>query len=531
MTNSPTSSPNCHEKHDNSMVARTVGALCLGPTGNEQGTHYFYSLVSGRIIRRTHFTELPIPADVIVRISDIGRDQGMPPTLTFGNRMGHEYPDLDGEVDDDHDADYDYHSDESDDEDADDYDNHYVYDPGPAEPADLPDGALFEDYDLPPPPPDGELYDDYILPPDLPPLPPAPDAPAVPPPAPDALPLQPPVAAPDGHDYDDYDLPPVNHPDPDDPSATTPTHLPIAPVLPPVLLQTTGVSGSPTGVSGSSTGVSASPPEINGQITGVPPRSPPVSSSPPLPPRPIPDDAPAPAVWPRPSHYVPNPKPNLLAFPDAWLLLSAQLPAAKGLKLFGDAGARAMTAELEQVHYRNVVKPIFSHDITRDEKVRCLRYLMYLKEKRCGKIKARGCADGRIQRLWKNKHETSSPTVRTESVFMSCVIDSFEQRTVAVCDIPGAFMQADIDEVVHMKFEGEIAELLVKIDPARYTPYVTYHRDKPVLYVQLNKALYGTLQAAKLFYDELSTFLTTELGFTINPYDSCVANKTINGKQ
>jgi hypothetical protein len=51
-----------------------------------------------------------------------------------------------------------------------------------------------------------------------------------------------------------------------------------------------------------------------------------------------------------------------------------------------------------------------------------------------------------------------------------------------------------------------------------------------VLYVQLVKALYGTLRAALLFWRKLSETLT-DLGFTINPYDQCVANKMVNGKQ
>jgi hypothetical protein len=49
--------------------------------------------------------------------------------------------------------------------------------------------------------------------------------------------------------------------------------------------------------------------------------------------------------------------------------------------------------------------------------------------------------------------------------------------------------------------------------------------------VKLLKALYGTLQAALLFWENLSSFLVGELGFSVNPYDPCVVNKTINGKQ
>lgn len=51
-----------------------------------------------------------------------------------------------------------------------------------------------------------------------------------------------------------------------------------------------------------------------------------------------------------------------------------------------------------------------------------------------------------------------------------------------------------------------------------------------MLYVELVKALYGTLRAALLFWKLLSSKLQ-EWGFKINPYDRCVANKMINGKQ
>lgn len=54
---------------------------------------------------------------------------------------------------------------------------------------------------------------------------------------------------------------------------------------------------------------------------------------------------------------------------------------------------------------------------------------------------------------------------------------------------------------------------------------------KQVLYVELQKVLYGTLQAALLFWEHLTEFLTKELGFTVNPYDSCIVNKEINGHQ
>ena len=53
---------------------------------------------------------------------------------------------------------------------------------------------------------------------------------------------------------------------------------------------------------------------------------------------------------------------------------------------------------------------------------------------------------------------------------------------------------------------------------------------KKVLYVILRKALYGCLKSGLLFWRHLSWSFEKQ-GFKINPYDTCVANKIINGKQ
>ena len=53
---------------------------------------------------------------------------------------------------------------------------------------------------------------------------------------------------------------------------------------------------------------------------------------------------------------------------------------------------------------------------------------------------------------------------------------------------------------------------------------------KPILYARLLKALYGCLRSALLFYNKLVVDLEA-YGFTINPYNPCVANKMVNEKQ
>jgi hypothetical protein len=137
--------------------------------------------------------------------------------------------------------------------------------------------------------------------------------------------------------------------------------------------------------------------------------------------------------------------------------------------------------------------------LTKQEKRDASQYLMYLKQKQNGIIKGRGCADGRKQQIYKTKEESSSPTVAIESLFLTAAIDAREARNVVTCNIPGAFMHPDMDETVHMRIDGPMAKLLVEIDRELYVPYITKENGKPVIYVKLVKALYGTLQVALLF--------------------------------
>ena len=96
----------------------------------------------------------------------------------------------------------------------------------------------------------------------------------------------------------------------------------------------------------------------------------------------------------------------------------------------------------------------------------------------------------------------------TEALFLTCVIDAMERRDVASSDIPGAFMQANMEgENVHMKLEGSMVGILTKINPQLYSKYTVEEYGRPVLYVKLKKALYGTLQAALLFWKDLTIFL------------------------
>ena len=90
-----------------------------------------------------------------------------------------------------------------------------------------------------------------------------------------------------------------------------------------------------------------------------------------------------------------------------------------------------------------VIDMLPARSITHDMMKMSLAYLMFLKRKRFGKIKARGCADGRSQREYIIKLESSSPCVKTHALLFSCLVDAFERRKVVITDILGAFLSPD----------------------------------------------------------------------------------------
>lgn len=108
-----------------------------------------------------------------------------------------------------------------------------------------------------------------------------------------------------------------------------------------------------------------------------------------------------------------------------------------------------------------------------EQKREALAYLMFLKCKWGRKTKGHGCADARKQRDYTAKEDAASPTVATEAVFLTAVIDAMENCEVAGFDVPGAFMQAGLDELVHMRFTGKMVKLFLEIDKEMYKSCMT----------------------------------------------------------
>ena len=207
----------------------------------------------------------------------------------------------------------------------------------------------------------------------------------------------------------------------------------------------------------------------------------------------------------------------------------------KGLQEHGADAYKAIVAELKQLlQEKKALVPVLRSDLSARQLKRVIRSLMFLKTKfdglgRFEKIKARLVANGKQQdrSLYP---DTYSPTVALQSVLMCLTVAAKENRKVCAIDIGGAYLNAERvceeGEEIIMELEPVLVNILKKIQP-EVEPFID---EKGRVLVKLNKAMYGTLDAAKIWYEKLTGVLR-DMGFVPNKVDPCVMNKTIKGKQ
>ena len=184
--------------------------------------------------------------------------------------------------------------------------------------------------------------------------------------------------------------------------------------------------------------------------------------------------------------------------------------------------------EIQQLLDKKVFHGIYTKDLTFQENAATIRSSMFLKEKykpsgEYTKTKGRLVAGGDQQ----DKTlfgDVSAPTASTTSVLIVAAIAAAEGRNnFASIDIGGAFLNAELPvngPKIHMRLDKLLTSILVRLDPH----YAQFVAGDGSCVVQLDRALYGTVQAAALWYKDLRSKLEAD-GFTRNPHDFCVFNK------
>ena len=204
----------------------------------------------------------------------------------------------------------------------------------------------------------------------------------------------------------------------------------------------------------------------------------------------------------------------------------------EALRSRGVVAERVIMKELSQMRDKKVWTPVHMSALSSTEKHRIIRSQMFLKEKYLPtgvfeKLKARLVAGGNQQdkELY---DDLSSPTVSTCAVMTVFSIAAHERRSASVVDIGGAYLNADMSTGidVYMRLDPTMSKMMITLDAS----YEGYADKKGCIVVKLDKALYGCVESAALWYENLSATLN-DLGYERNDYELCVFNKVCDGTQ
>ena len=205
-----------------------------------------------------------------------------------------------------------------------------------------------------------------------------------------------------------------------------------------------------------------------------------------------------------------------------------RLQIKEAIKKCGYEAIKSMVKEVHQLLSEHVFDGVDATTLSSDEWKTVIPSMCFLKEKYSPlgefiKLKARLVAGGHRQDKSIYGDNKSSPTVATQSVFMVAAIAASEGRVVGAVDVPGAFLKSPMPSEgppVLMKLDKFLTSILLELDDS----YKKFVRHDGTCVVVLRKALYGTIQAAKCWYEKLSSDLQN-LGYKPNPQDICVFNR------
>jgi hypothetical protein len=192
-------------------------------------------------------------------------------------------------------------------------------------------------------------------------------------------------------------------------------------------------------------------------------------------------------------------------------MVMTQLSFKAALKQWCEDAKAAVEAEAKQLHWHTFFRPVHWKDVNKERCKQILESHVFVEKKRMGQIKAHKVAGGNKQRDFISKENASSPTVATESVLLTSLVDAQENRDVAIVDIPNAFIQTVVEnneDKVVMRIRGHMVDVLVKVAPRVYGPYVSTNKQgRKQLLVECLNAIYGTMAASILYYHKFTRSL------------------------
>ena len=204
----------------------------------------------------------------------------------------------------------------------------------------------------------------------------------------------------------------------------------------------------------------------------------------------------------------------------------------KALEIYGEKGKDALKAEIETMIRKKVWTPVnqkkMSKEMRKEMKKRLISSLAFIKEK----TKPDGTVDKMKARLVGGGHtqdrvlypDSSSPTASITNVFIESAIAAKRKKKKTSLDIGSAYLNSDQKNLIYMFLDRYLSEILVEMYP-EYAEFVDPITGRII--VQLNKALYGCVESARLWYENVKETLES-IGYKSNEYDPCIFSRDEN---
>ena len=238
-------------------------------------------------------------------------------------------------------------------------------------------------------------------------------------------------------------------------------------------------------------------------------------------------EEPAPAPQPEPTHCREGLRTNIKR-PERYLHFIYNMTMKEAAAKNPDLTTSALNDEVDNLLQHGTFHPVVKSEVTK----RIIPSKIFLKEKylpsgEFDKMKARLVAGGHRQdRTVYNDNDTSSPTAPTWGVYALASMAASRGYDTRVVDIKSAYLNAAMpaDRAVFVRLQPEVSAMICKKDKN----YVSYLEKDGTIVVKLDRALYGCVESALLWYKNISQALE-EYGMSKSNEEPCMFFNNLNG--
>lgn len=208
-----------------------------------------------------------------------------------------------------------------------------------------------------------------------------------------------------------------------------------------------------------------------------------------------------------------------------------EIPFSKAHSAFdSDKVKECMKKELSGLV--NIWHPVKISNLTKAERKNILPGQGLVKNKSKDKsielLKGRFVAGGHRQdvRDYDIYREISTPTASLSSLFAVAAHAAAKGLAVASFDIKMAYTKAPMpkDKKIYIRLIKSYVDLIKVINPDLKIEYESFQNEDGSVIVELDFALYGCVEAGRLFYEFLKNILVKKMDYKVSLYDDCIFN-------